>query len=1237
MPHHAMPRRPRHSLRTLLVAVLLASFVSVILAGQARHAAAIDNPEYILSASSEQSISVQVGATFPASLVRVTKFTNFSTPVPGVTVNWTVFPASNGAKASFEGGATTASSVSDSAGFAASPTFTANSIAGSYTLQAKAVEPFHPDAAIPNAFSLTNLDGASTKVLLLSAGDGSLQAAKVNTTYTSPFSAIALDGNNQLKSGVTVVFTAPSSGPSGTFSDTGTNTTTAVTNSTGVATSASYTANGSPGSYSVVASVDGSQTVDGQPRTNAFGVANSFTDVLGVPYTISIASGGGAVSTNTAVTPNMSVAVFDGSLAYVPDATVTFSAPTSGPSGTFPGGSTTYTTTTGPTGLAGAPTFTSNGISGGFSVTVMATKNNVSATAGIAFVNGRVRTTTTLTTAPNGSSVYGQEIVLTATVRPVEGNAVPGGPVTFKAGGNPIGACTDVTPSGGVATCTLNSGTNESTWLTPATYSFSADYAGDPESTQPSASAAVPHTVNKAATAVQITSSAPAYVLVNQPVTFTATVSAVAPGRGTPTGGVTVASSDGTAINGGQPLALANGSAQVSVTFTQTGDPVITATYGESSNFNGSSNTFTQHVYSVPEVTTDPSSQLVIVGNAATFTAAATGYPAPTVQWQVSADNGATFADIPNATAATYSFNPVGADNRKQYRAVFTNRAGADTSAAATLTVKASTTLAVPAATGTYGGTVSLSAILRDTGGTPLAGKAVAFTLNGASVGAATTDASGVATLASAGLGGIDAGSYATGVGVSFGGDSAYEASEGSGSLTVAPAAGSVSIANLPASGVVGNSVVLTYTKLGDGTPSATSQTGNICTVSGGLLTFVAEGTCQLQAVTTAGTNHLAATGPVQSVTVGPAAKKSTTTTLTASPNPAAVGQAITFTAQVSPTAAAGTVAFMDGAALLGSATLSGGRATITVGTLAAGTHQITAVYGGSANHVGSTSAALAQVVGAPAPTFTLTVAKAGTGTGTVTSAPAGIDCGATCAAAFASGTAVTLTAQPAPGSTFAGWGGDCTGATCTVGMAAARSVTATFTLDPAAKAATTTTRASSLSPASFGQAVTFTAQVSPAGATGTITFMDGAATLGTATLVNGQATLTTAALSPVQHSITAVYSGDATYAGSTSSQLSQVVVKAKTTVTLASSANPSVVGQAVTFTAQVSPGTATGTITFKDGNKVLGTVALVNGQATFTTAALGGGRHSITAVYSGDATNAGSTSAVLTQVVNRK
>jgi hypothetical protein len=72
-------------------------------------------------------------------------------------------------------------------------------------------------------------------------------------------------------------------------------------------------------------------------------------------------------------------------------------------------------------------------------------------------------------------------------------------------------------------------------------------------------------------------------------------------------------------------------------------------------------------------------------------------------------------------------------------------------------------------------------------------------------------------------------------------------------------------------------------------------------------------------------------------------------------------------------------------------------------------------------------------------------VVTAGTGTGTVTGT--GISCPTDCAEGFSSGTSVTLTSAPAPGSVFGGWTGACTGTgACTVSMSVARSVTATFT-----------------------------------------------------------------------------------------------------------------------------------------------------------------------------------------------
>jgi uncharacterized repeat protein (TIGR02543 family) len=79
---------------------------------------------------------------------------------------------------------------------------------------------------------------------------------------------------------------------------------------------------------------------------------------------------------------------------------------------------------------------------------------------------------------------------------------------------------------------------------------------------------------------------------------------------------------------------------------------------------------------------------------------------------------------------------------------------------------------------------------------------------------------------------------------------------------------------------------------------------------------------------------------------------------------------------------------------------------------------------------------------------YLLTAATTGSGSGLIVSTPSGVYCGAMCSASFPSGTTITLSAVPTAGSTFAGWGGACSGraTTCTVTMASAQSVRAKFT-----------------------------------------------------------------------------------------------------------------------------------------------------------------------------------------------
>jgi hypothetical protein len=129
-----------------------------------------------------------------------------------------------------------------------------------------------------------------------------------------------------------------------------------------------------------------------------------------------------------------------------------------------------------------------------------------------------------------------------------------------------------------------------------------------------------------------------------------------------------------------------------------------------------------------------------------------------------------------------------------------------------------------------------------------------------------------------------------------------------------------------------------------------------------------------------------------------------------------------------------------------------GARLTLTA-VPAAGS-AFTGWSGEGCSGTGSCSVTMIQARNVTA-TFTgqspsIAVVQGGSGSGTVTSSPAGIDCGPTCSALFGSGTSVTLTARATPGSTFAGWGGDCTGTgTCTLTVTQARRVTAIFTSTP--------------------------------------------------------------------------------------------------------------------------------------------------------------------------------------------
>lgn len=150
-------------------------------------------------------------------------------------------------------------------------------------------------------------------------------------------------------------------------------------------------------------------------------------------------------------------------------------------------------------------------------------------------------------------------------------------------------------------------------------------------------------------------------------------------------------------LNGLTQTAVVDASGNFSSSFATGKLPAgsYTITYafaGDAGNFNAAANgagtLSVTGTATKPVVSTSPVSQTVVAGNPVTFTASATGNPAPGVQWQVSTDGGKTYANLAGAASNTLSFTAAASQNGNRYRAVFTNTAGTATTAAATLTVQ---------------------------------------------------------------------------------------------------------------------------------------------------------------------------------------------------------------------------------------------------------------------------------------------------------------------------------------------------------------------------------------------------------------------------------------------------------------------------------------------------------------------------------------------------------------------
>ncbi|HXZ57710.1 MAG TPA: carboxypeptidase-like regulatory domain-containing protein, partial [Gaiellaceae bacterium] len=266
------------------------------------------------------------------------------------------------------------------------------------------------------------------------------------------------------------------------------------------------------------------------------------------------------------------------------------------------------------------------------------------------------------------------------------------------------------------------------------------------------------------------------------------------------------------------------------------------------------------------------------------------------VKFQVAGSNNAygPFNYIgPDGTAGTF-FTSSGASLTPQfdgfrylrYKATLTTNNGSVTPSLSSVQVcfqdvgaTSATSLAADPATGTFGGTTTLSATLTS-GGNPVSGKTVSFTLNGSSAGSAVTNGSGVASESGVSLAGINAGSYPTGVGASYAGDGSFDPSNGSNSLTVSKADQAISVTtHAPASAVFNTGFSVAASGGGSGNPVTFSSSG-ACSNTGANFTMTSgTGTCSVMYDQAGNANYNAAPQVTESVTAQKASQAISVTT----------------------------------------------------------------------------------------------------------------------------------------------------------------------------------------------------------------------------------------------------------------------------------------------------------------------------------------------------------------------
>jgi sugar lactone lactonase YvrE len=757
----------------------------------------------------------------------------------------------------------------------------------------------------------------------------------------------------------------------------------------------------------------------------------------------------------------------------------------------------------------------------------------------------QIPTATTLSGSPNSISA-GAVLTLSTTVSATGSATGAGaltGQVTFSEGATVYGTAT--LNGSGDATLPIST-------LNAGAHSIVATYAGNTNYAK-STSGTLSETVQTTTTTTTLTSTA-ATTLAGETASFTASVSSP---TAIPTGSVSFFSSG---VSIGQAQLNAEGVATLSTSALAVGSDSITAVYVGNGNYNTSTSAALQHsvVLATTTLTLAGPATAVNAGGTFAMTAALSNNGVAPIGTLTLHNGGATIATLSVAADGTFSFSNLSLGvGTYQLTAVYSGDANnaVATSAAITVVIQlnsTTTSLSSSANQVTLGQSVTFTATV--SGGTPRPTGTIEF-LDGATVlGSSTVNASGTATLA---ISTLTFGAQS--ITATYEGDADHAVSTSSAVSEKVVQAATASLSSSVNPSIIGANVGFTVRIAGVGSliPTGTVNFSDGASTLG-TATLDATGTASLQTAALAVGSHsisvsyngdtnysVASAGLVQTVQ-----SATTQTALTASANPSIYGTPLTLAATVTGNGGVvgtGSVSFTDGDTSIGSAALSAnGVASLSLSTLAPGTHTIVASYVGESNANPSSSIPLMVAVkqltqialassANPALTLssivlTATVTNSGVGaaTGTVTFMNGATELGT--ATLNASGVA-SLTVPPLSAGNYtlqASYAGDAEDFQST-----SASLTEGIQLRPTTTAITSVANnPSNPLQVALIAAVGWTGPVAPSG---TVTFTSGTTVLGSVQVDSiGIATLT-AILQASTESIVATYSGDVSYASSNS------------------------------------------------------------------------------------------------------